>query len=61
VNVAGAVLDDDQGVDAPEEHGVHVDEIDREDAVGLGGEELIPGRCTAPELDVWTVTCGLAG
>ncbi len=32
VNAAGAVLDDDQGVDAPQEHGVHMDEIGREDA-----------------------------
>jgi hypothetical protein len=41
------VLDDDQGIDAPQEHGVHVDEIDREDAAGLGGEELLPGRAGA--------------
>jgi hypothetical protein len=26
MNPAGAVLDDDQGVDATEQHGVHVDE-----------------------------------
>ena len=26
VNAAGAVLDDDQGVEAPQQHGVHVDE-----------------------------------
>jgi hypothetical protein len=47
VNAAGAVLDDDQGVDAPEEHGVHVNEIDREDAAGLRGQELLPGRTSA--------------
>ena len=47
VGVAGAVLDDDQRVDAPQEHGVHVDEIDRQDAAGLGGQELLPGRARA--------------
>ena len=40
VNAAGAVLDDDQGVDAPQEHRVHVYEIGREDAAGLDGQEL---------------------
>jgi hypothetical protein len=34
VNAAGAVLDDDQRVHASQEHGVHVDEIGREDAAG---------------------------
>jgi hypothetical protein len=32
VDPAGAVLDDDQGVDAPQQHGVDMDEIGREDA-----------------------------
>jgi len=44
VDVAGAVLNDDQGIEAPQQHGVHVDEIDRQNAVGLGGQELLPGR-----------------
>jgi hypothetical protein len=44
VNAAGAVLDDDQGVEAPQQHGVHVDEIDRKDPAGLRGQELPPGR-----------------
>jgi hypothetical protein len=35
------VLDDDQRVDAPEQHGVHVDEVDRENAARLGGQELL--------------------
>ena len=47
MNAAGAVLDDDQGAEAPQQHGVHVDEIDREDAVGVRGEELLPGRACA--------------
>jgi hypothetical protein len=44
VDAAGAVLDDDQGVDASQQHGVHVDELDAEDAAGLGGQELLPGQ-----------------
>jgi hypothetical protein len=41
------MLDDDQGVKAPQQHGVHVDEVGREDAAGLGGQELLPGRARA--------------
>src|ERR1017187_838814 len=37
-NAAGAVLDDDQGVDTPREHGVHMDEIDRKNAGGPRGQ-----------------------
>jgi hypothetical protein len=44
VNAAGAVLDDDQGVDAPEQHGIHMDEIDRKNPAGLRGQDLLPGR-----------------
>ena len=44
VNAAGAVLDDDQGVDAAEQHRVHVDEVGPDDAAGLRGQELLPGR-----------------
>jgi len=47
VNPAGAVLDHDQCVDAPQQHGVHVDEVDCEDAAGLRGQELLPGRARA--------------
>jgi hypothetical protein len=47
VNAPGGVLDDDQGVDAPQEHGVHVHEVDCQDAAGLGGQELLPGRAGA--------------
>ena len=46
-DAADAMLDDDQGVDAPQEHGVHVDEVGREDAGGLGGQELLPRRAAA--------------
>jgi hypothetical protein len=35
---------DDQGVDAPQRHGLHVHEVGREDTAGLGGQELPLGR-----------------
>jgi hypothetical protein len=47
VNPARAVLDNDQRVYAPQEHGVHVDKIDGEHTAGLGGEELLPRRAGA--------------
>ena len=42
MGAAGAVLDDDQGIDATEQHGIHMDEVDGEDAAGLRGQELLP-------------------
>src|SRR5256885_1210056 len=47
VNAAGAVLDDDQRVDAPQEHGVHVDKVDREKAAGPARPGLLPGPAPA--------------
>ena len=44
VHPAGAVLDHDEQVEAAEEDGVDVGEVDREDRVGLRGQELSPGR-----------------
>lgn len=44
VEAPGAVFDEDQGMEALEEDGVDVEEVGRDDAVGLGGEELVPGR-----------------
>ena len=44
VHAAAAVLDHDEHVEAAEEDGVDVGEVDREDRVGLRGEELSPGR-----------------
>ena len=38
------MLDRDKRVDAAEQHGVPVDEVDGDDAAGLGGKELLPGR-----------------
>src|ERR1035441_9021176 len=48
VHPAGAVLDDDQGIEAPQEHGIHVDEVGSEHAAGLRGQELLPRRAGAP-------------
>jgi hypothetical protein len=42
------VLDDDQGVDAPQEHGIHVDEVGCEDGARLNGQELLLGGTRAP-------------
>jgi hypothetical protein len=47
VNAAGAALDDDQRVEALEQHGVHLDEADRDNTAGLVGQELLPGRARA--------------
>ena len=44
VYAAAAVLDHDEDVEAAQEDGVDVGEVDREDRVGLRGEELLPGR-----------------
>jgi hypothetical protein len=44
VHAAAAVLDHDEDVEAAQEDGVDVGEVDREDRVGLRGEKLSPGR-----------------
>jgi hypothetical protein len=44
VHSAAAVLDHDEQVEAAEEDGVDVGEVDREDRVGLRGDDLSPGR-----------------
>jgi hypothetical protein len=43
VHAAAAVLDHHQDVEATQEDGVDVGEVDGEDRLGLGGEELLPG------------------
>jgi hypothetical protein len=49
VNPAGAVLDDDQRVDAPEQHGVNVDEVGREDAApATSAPARTSSTCAAP-------------
>jgi hypothetical protein len=44
VHVAAAVLDHDEDVEAAQEDGVDVGEVDGEDRVGLRGQERSPGR-----------------
>jgi hypothetical protein len=44
VHAATVVLDDEENVEAAQEHGVDVGEVDGEDGVGLRGQELAPGR-----------------
>ena len=44
VHTAAAVLDHDEDVEAAEEDGVDVGEVDREDGVGLCRQELSSGR-----------------
>ena len=41
---AGAMLDEHQDIQCPQQHGVHVEEADGEDPGGLGAQELAPGR-----------------
>jgi hypothetical protein len=45
VHVAAAVRDHHKNVEAAaQDHGVGVGEVDREDRVGVHGQELLPGR-----------------
>jgi len=44
VHAATVVLDYEEDVEAPQEDGVDVGEVDGEDRVCLRGEELSPGR-----------------
>ena len=44
VHAAAAVLDHHQDIETAQEDRVDVREVDREDRVGLRGEELSPGR-----------------
>jgi hypothetical protein len=47
VHPAGAVLDEHQDVQPCQQHGAHVQEVDREDPGGLGMQELAPGGIRA--------------
>jgi hypothetical protein len=44
VHAAAVVFDHEQDVEAAQEDGVDVGEVDGEDGVGLCGQELSPGR-----------------
>ena len=47
VRQAGAVLDEHQDIQSFQQHGVHMQEVDRDDPGGLGVQELPPGRARA--------------
>jgi len=44
VRAGAAVLDHHEHIEAAQEDGVDVGEVDREDRLGLRGQELSPGR-----------------
>jgi hypothetical protein len=44
VRTAAVVFDDDEDVEAAQEHGVDEGEVEREDRTGLRGQDLSPGR-----------------
>ena len=47
VQLSGAVLDGYRHVQTPQQHGVHVQEVGRDDGARLCGQELLPARATA--------------
>ena len=47
VHPAGALLNEHQDIQSLQQHGVHVQEVDREDPGGLGYQELPPRRARA--------------
>src|SRR6185503_20069016 len=47
VQAPGAVFEEGQCVEACAEHGVEVEEVRGDDALGVGGEEFSPGGATA--------------
>ena len=47
VQTSGGVFEERQCVEPVAQGGVDVEEIDRDDGVGLGGQELSPGRAGA--------------
>jgi len=53
LSAAGAVLDDDQGIDTQQQHSVHVHEVGPYDSAGLRRQELLLRRAGAagPRID----------
>jgi hypothetical protein len=47
IHPAGAMFNEHQDIQSPEEHGVHVQEVDGEDPGSLGMQELPPARARA--------------
>jgi hypothetical protein len=50
VHAAAVVLDHEEDVEAPQQDGVDVGEVNGKDAVGLGGQELAPVGCQKSDL-----------
>ncbi|HET9059310.1 MAG TPA: hypothetical protein VFN61_05265 [Acidimicrobiales bacterium] len=48
VDDAAVHLDGEQDVVAPQRHRAGLEEVGRQDRLGLGGEELRPGRSVTP-------------
>ena len=48
VHPAGAVLDEEQHIEAAKQHGIDVEEIRRQDRPGLGPQERPPGLADSP-------------
>ena len=48
VHAPGVVLDEEQDMQAAQEHGIDVEEVRREDRCGLPGQELPPGLSGTP-------------
>jgi hypothetical protein len=62
VHSSSGVLDSDKHVEPLAQDGVDMQEVDRENAASLGGEELSPTRSVwVPNWLSTAVTCGIAG
>ncbi len=48
VHAPGVMLDEEQHVQAAQEYGIDVEEVGREDRLGLGGQERLPGLAMLP-------------
>jgi hypothetical protein len=57
VHPASAVLDEHQGIQSPDKHGVHVQEIHCDDPGGLGVQELPQDRVLVPEHQQYSILC----
>ena len=57
VQASGGVFEEGEGVEPVAECGVEVEEIGRDDGVGLAGEEVFPGRTATARR--WIDACGV--
>ena len=59
VRAAAVVFDDDEDIEPAQEHSIDMGEVNREDRMGLRGQELSPRRpCGVPETRTRGVTSG---